>query len=412
MFANPLRIFNFSTFLQTQILMLPVLLLFYQENGLTAGDYFLFQGIFSITALLFEIPSGYLGDIFPRRNMLIFSFSMFLLRLILWSFLVAGFPLFKANAYWIILAGEILYSLSKASYAGVADGYIYDYLKSHNKTNRMLQRYGKMNFCMSVGTAIASFLGPILYEKYAFSVLIVFEIVLNISAIALLFLLPKVPAARKRIKGLKAKYKELFVISKNALSNQKIKYYMFYSGMLAGTTMVFVWSFQPLMKTAGIPVVLFGVIYAINHGCRALAGILLPKTIGFFSLKTLGKVTFALFVLSFLFCAAVVRFQSPILGFVLLTFICIVIGFQWSFTLGNISRIHANVSSEERSTVSSVNNMISRSIAGILLILFKFLLDDVSLQNSFFVYLGIFLISLYPLSKILKMKDETPETAN
>ena len=405
MFARPLRIFNFSTFLQTQILMLPVLLLFYQENGLTAGDYFLFQGIFSITALLFEIPSGYLGDIFPRRNMLVFSFSMFLMRLILWSLLVAGVPLFRSHAYWVILAGEILYSLSKASYAGVADGYIYDYLKSQNKTNRMLQRYGKMNFCMSFGTAIASFVGPILYGKYGFSVLLALEIMLNVSAISLLFLLPKVPPTRKRIKGLKAKYKELFLISKNAVKNPRIKYYMFYSGMLAGTTMIFVWSFQPLMKTAGIPVVLFGVIYAINHGCRALAGILLPKTIEFFSLKTLGKITFVLFVISFLSCAAVVRFPSPVLCFILLTFICIVIGFQWSFTLGNISRIHANIGSEERSTVSSVNNMISRSIAGILLILFKILLDDVSLQNSFFVYLVIFLVSLYPLSKLLKSKE-------
>lgn len=406
MLSNPLRLFNLSTFLQTQILMLPVLLLFYQENGLTAGDYFLFQGIFSITALLFEIPAGYLADIFPRRNMLVFSFSMFLLRLVLWSFLVAGVPVFQSNAYWIILAGEVLYSISKASYAGVADGYIYDYLQSQNKTNRMLQRYGKMNFCMSVGTAIASFVGPILYKKYGFAALIGIEIVFNVAAIMILFLLPKVAPARKRIKGLKAKYKELFTISKNALNNQKIKYYMFYSGMLAGTTMVFVWSFQPLMKTAGIPVVLFGVIYAINHGCRALAGILLPKTISVLPLKTLGKVTFVLFVTSFLFCAAVVRYQSPVLGFVLLTFICIVIGFQWSFTMGNISRLHTYVGSEERSTVSSVNNLISRSIAGILLILFKFLLDDISLQNSFFVYLAIFLISLYPLMKLLKMKED------
>ena len=191
--------------------MLPVLLLFYQENGLTAGDYFLFQGIFSITALLFEIPAGYLGDIFPRRNMLVFSFSMFLLRLILWSFLVAGIPVFKSNAYWIILVGEILYSISKASYAGVADGYIYDYLKSQNKTNRMLQKYGKMNFCMSVGTAIASFLGPIFYQRYGFATLIVIEIIFNVSAIGLLFFLPKVASARKRIKGLRSKYTHLFL---------------------------------------------------------------------------------------------------------------------------------------------------------------------------------------------------------
>lgn len=393
---QPLRIFNFSTFLQTQILMLPVLLLFYQENGLSAGDLFLFQGIFSITALLFEIPAGYIGDIFPRKNVLIFSYSLFLARLILWICF---------GGYWIVLAGEILYSLSKAFYSGVADGYVYDYLKAQGKTHRMLHGYGKLNFYMSLGTALASLAGPILYKEYGFIVLLFIEIVLNTVSILLLFLLPKVPPAHKRVKGLITKYKELFQISKEAVKNKQIRYYMLYSGVLASTTMVFVWSFQPLMKAVMIPVGLFGVVYFINHGCRALSSLLLPKTIAFFSLKKIGKITYILFILSFLSAMAIMHFDSPVLGMILLTFICIVIGFQLTFTLGSIARLHSLVSSDIRSTVASVNNMISRSMAGIMLILFKFLLDGISLEISFMVYMAIFALSIFPLHKILTDSD-------
>ena len=41
--------------------------------------------------------------------------------LILWYFL---------GGYWVILIGELLYAASKAFFSGIADGYIYDLLKS------------------------------------------------------------------------------------------------------------------------------------------------------------------------------------------------------------------------------------------------------------------------------------------
>ncbi len=400
--SKPLNIFNFSTFLQTQILMLPVMLLFYKENGLTAGDLFLFQGIFSISALLFEIPAGYLGDIFPRRNILILSYSLFLLRLILWYFW---------GGYWIVLAGEILYSMSKASYSGVADGYIYDYLKTQGKTKKMLSGYGRLNFWMSIGTALASLVGPFLYKQYGFPVLIIIEIILNTAAIGLLFLLPKVPVRRQRIKGIKTKYIELYTITKNTLSNPKLWPYIFYSGTIAATTMVFVWSFQPLMIKAHIPVVWFGYIYCVNHACRALAGLCLPKTLSIFTLNGIGKLTFVMYILSFLSAMLMTQLTNPYIGMALLCFICVAIGFQLTFTLGSTSRLHTLVSSDVRSTASSVNNLISRFMAGAMLILFKFVLDGISLEKSFMIYLTLFTLSIIPLIFILRMPKPLPETS-
>lgn len=406
---NALKIFNWSTFFQTQIFMLPVLLLFYQQNGLSIGDYFLFQGIFSITALLFEVPAGYIGDIFPRKNILILSYGLFLLRLVLWFF-------FAQYGYWIILAGEILYSASKSFYAGVADGYVYDYLKAEGKTSEMLKQYGRLNCFMSTGTAISSLLGAYFYQylsawslssfgrDYGFLILLLIEMIYNTIAIGLLFFLPNVPSAKKKIKSMSEKYIDLFRITKEALSNPDIKYHMFYSGLLAGTTMVFVWSFQPLMKVALIPVGLFGVIYFINHLVRALASYFLNDTMKHFRLPAFGQLTFVLFVISFLIAIELAHLNTPPLwvSMTLLTFICVAIGFQLTFTLASVSRLHMLIGSDIRSTVASVNNMIGRFVAGLFLILFKFLLDGVSVQASFIVYLCIFMLGLYPLIKIVR----------
>lgn len=400
---KPLEIFNFSAFLQTQILMLPVLMYFYEENGLTTGDLFLFQGIFSITALLFEIPAGYIGDIFPRRNVLIFSYGLFLARLILWSFF---------GGYWIVLAGEILYSLSKAFYSGVADGYVYDYLKSKQNTKKMLHGYGKLNFFMSIGTALASLIGAPLYKEFGFPVLIGIEIVLNTLAIGMLFMLPKVPSVHKKMNGFSEKYKELFEIAKGTFQHTQLRPYIFYSGIMAATTMVFVWSFQPLMKAVHLPVALFGVIYFINHAFRAGASILLPKTLALCPLPKLGKIAFVLYIMAFLFAVVMAHGVPAYIGMILLTFICMVIGFQLTFTLGHTSRLHTLVPSSIRSTVASVNNMVSRALAGIMLILFKFVFDDVSMTASFFIYMALFCISVIPLIQLLRLPNVTsvPET--
>ncbi len=413
---NPLKIMNWASFLQTQIYMLPILLLFYQANGLTTGDFFLFQGIFSICALIFEIPAGYIGDIFPRKNILILSYSLFLTRLVIWFF-------FAQYGYWPILMGEVLYAASKSFFSGISDGYIYDYLKSIGKTKKMLKQYGHFNFYMSVGTAVASLLGAYLYgtisvwskEKfgvdYGFLTLIVIEMIFNTSSIMMLLFLPNVPSAKRKIPSISEKYKDLYQIAKKTFASEKLSSYVVFSGLLAGTTMIFVWSFQPLMKAVGIPVTLFGVVYFINHFIRATAGYFLHKIVAFFTLKRLGEITYVLFFAAFGVAFLMTKLNHPPLwvSFAILTFICIVIGFQLSFTLGSVSRIHSIVTSDIRATVSSLNTMFSRLMSGFFLILFKFLLDG-TIGSSYFIYIAILCFGAIPLLKLLRIQDRTNES--
>ncbi len=55
------------------MLIMPIVALFYNDNGLTDFDIFLLQAIYSISVAFLEIPSGYMADIVGRKKSLIFG---------------------------------------------------------------------------------------------------------------------------------------------------------------------------------------------------------------------------------------------------------------------------------------------------------------------------------------------------
>lgn len=75
---NPLKRLDSACFLRSQLYLAPVLLLFYQQNGLTIADFVLFQGIFQLTGILFEIPCGYIADVISKKKVLVLAFVCFI----------------------------------------------------------------------------------------------------------------------------------------------------------------------------------------------------------------------------------------------------------------------------------------------------------------------------------------------
>ncbi|HAC21931.1 MAG TPA: MFS transporter, partial [Porphyromonadaceae bacterium] len=48
-------------------LVMPVIVLFYEKNGLTLQDIFMLKSVYSIAAVALEIPSGYLADVWGKK---------------------------------------------------------------------------------------------------------------------------------------------------------------------------------------------------------------------------------------------------------------------------------------------------------------------------------------------------------
>ena len=179
--ANPLKRLDLACFLRSQLYLAPVLLLFYQQNGLTIADFVLFQGIFQLTGILFEVPCGYIADVISKKKVLILAFACFFLRAALWL---------SFSGFYIVLLGELFNALSRAFLSGVYDSYIYDYLKHENRTGRMLKECGKTNFAMSSGAMFAAVFSAVLYDNFGTVILLSLEFILTLVSIILLTTLP------------------------------------------------------------------------------------------------------------------------------------------------------------------------------------------------------------------------------
>ena len=131
------------------LLLMPVLVLFYQENGLSLQDVFIVQAFFSVCIIIFEVPSGYFSDRLGRRRSLLvgsvagaLGFSSYALAHSLPEFLFAQF---------LIAIGASF--LSGTDHALLYDSLIQ--LGRQGEFQRLVGRYGSIgNFSEGIAALV------------------------------------------------------------------------------------------------------------------------------------------------------------------------------------------------------------------------------------------------------------------
>ena len=384
----PLQILNFASFLQYQRFIMPISFLFYLYNGLSFSDFILFQSIFNITCLIAKIPMGYLGDLFSKKAIIIVSYLLFTLRVILWIF-------FKG--YWVVLTGEILYGLFKALYRGNVDSYVYDWLKLNNVKDKMLSRYGKLSFYTSLGSAVSCLAGAYMYKYMDFIHMLHIELFLQIIALLFLFMLPNIKNTSRIIRiDTFAKYtKALYVNIISVIKNKKINYLILYSAVLTGFTGIFVWNFQPILKSCSAPVVVFGILSFINQALRGIGGLFAEKICKTLN-NTLIYIEYFVLLFSFILLLYAHSQKNYIIVLSALLVICVSILIFYVFNTYTISKVHANTQDYKRSTTSSTNTFFGDFASFLFLYLFKHLYDTLGFNISVCIFMMFSAIFLFP----------------
>jgi MFS family permease len=246
----------------------PVITLFYMERGLTASSIFLVLMCWSGAVLLGEVPSGVFADRYGAK-------ASFLTGEVIKVFSFAF--LFFAHEPWMFFLYSALNGFSVTFFSGADEALIYESLRESQEEHLMDRTMGKIQSAGFISAMLA-----VLFGAYAarglkdtqFQSLIAGGLCFYMLEFFLLFFIKnplyRTPYPENPFTQVKA---GLSVIRK---APQLLIMFLNVTFVFIPAGAVYQYFDQPLFKTAGLPVVMIGVLYA----AAALIGFLASQSLG------------------------------------------------------------------------------------------------------------------------------------
>lgn len=373
--------------------LVPIAVLFYADKGVSLGDFFLIQGIWAISVFAFEIPTGYIGDLFSRKKVIAFSFLLCVLANLLMGF---------GYGFWALLSGELLLGLSAALYSGTAEAYYHDILKRREREDVFHKKLAKIESVSMLSLAISTLSAGFLYAWFGASFCAFITAFMAFIGFVLICLLPEIKDSKRVVEQGVSKIKDILNISKFAVKHPEIKWLMLFPACYGALTFILMWGLQPVMMDKGVPVYLFGFVMGFNMFCRTGWAHYSAKLLDRFKLRRTTRILF--WVLCVGIAAAVISVSVPAgLTYVFLGLMAVASGSQIAVEIITSSFVHKRIASDERSTVLSVKSMVSMLMSGLVMISMKPLLDNFGVQWTFIIsalLLGLIFVSMKKLLKL------------
>ena len=355
-------------------MVMPIVVLFYQDNGMGMHDIFILKAIYSVAIVVMEIPSGWMADIWGRKKTLV-------LGSILGS---AGFLAYSFSyGFWAFVIAEIILGIGHSFVSGADSAMLYDSLKADNKTDKYTKQEGRITSVGNFAEAIAGVLGGFL-AAISLRTPFYFQFAVAAMAIpaALTLIEPKIHST-EHVHSIK---KLVQNIRKTFATNQNLRISILLSAVTGTATLTFAWLVQPFFKAIGLPVEMFGIFWTA-----------LNLTVGFSSVfahrieRLLGK-RYTLYLIILLLAT------GYFLSGIAITFLGLAFLFLFYLVRGIATPVLKNyinqyTESEVRATMLSVRNFIIRITFAVIGPLLGWITDNISLDYAFLLAGGIYLVS-------------------
>ena len=132
---------------------MPIIVLFFYENGLSQTKIMILQSIFSISLVVFEIPSGYFSDVFGRKRTLVFGSII--------STIAFGVYC-VSSGFWGFLIAELVLGLGASFISGTDSAMIYDSLIEAGRAGEYAKIEGRRTSAANFSETVASIFGGVL----------------------------------------------------------------------------------------------------------------------------------------------------------------------------------------------------------------------------------------------------------
>lgn len=355
---------NFLRVLRMFLIVMPIIVLFFQDNGLSLTQIMIIQSVFSLSIVALEIPSGYLSDVWGRKKTLILGMTLSFFGFLTYCF---------ASGFWGILIAELVIGFGSSFISGTDSAMLYDTLfqlkreKEFKKITGMNLAYG--NFSESAAALLGGLLATI-------SLRFPFYIETGVVFLGLILVTTLVEPKFKKLKEKDVVRNILKVVRFSLHEHKEIKWLILYSAILGTSTLTAVWFIQPYFIFINLPLVAFGVVWAALNLSVGLFSMYAYKYENFFGKKvSLISMIFLIFIAYFS-----LSFINSYFGIAVVFIFYLVRGVNNPLIL---DYIHSKIESNVRATVISVKNMIGRVIFAVFAPIIGYFADAYTLQTAF-----------------------------
>jgi MFS family permease len=355
------------------MLFMPIVVPFYESNGLLMKDIMILQAIYSITIVVLEIPSGYLADVIGRKKTLVMGVV----------FGTAGFATYSlSHGFEGFLVAEIILGIGQSCISGADSAMLYDSLLEKGRQEQYTRYEGRVTSLGNISEAVAGILGGLL-AGISLRVPYITQTAITLIALPAAITLRE-PARKTPL--ISAGFMEILRIANFALFRDRpLRRNIFFSAITGTATLTMAWFAQPFFIYTGIDILWFGVLWTSLNLTAAITS----YTAHYFE-RHLGM-TGSILLIAILVPAgylALGRFHAPA-GLVILYLFYLVRGFASPVLKDYINRL---TSSHIRATVLSVRNFIIRLLFSITGPLFGWIKDIYSLPQALTLAGIVFLV--------------------
>ena len=368
------------------MLSMPIIILFFKENGLSLTEIMTLQGAYSLTVALFEVPSGYLADLFGRKACIVFS--------TIFSFVGFLFFCFFSGFYYFLIA-QILVGFAGSLISGSDSALIYDTLLQTNNKDDYAKIEGRNYAIGNFSEATAGIFGGFLAVSSIYLPVYVQTAFIFLSIpIAFTLVEPEI----KNITSSKNSLQSIFILVKSTLfESSKLRWLIVYSSAMGVATLSMAWFSQPFFIAIDLPLVLFGIFWALLNFSSGISS----YNSHYFSNKFNYK--------SLIYFSVIMSLSFFLLGFSIISyglfFIFIIYFLRGIVTPILRNEINKITSSNIRATVLSVRSFIIRVSFAILAPVLGFIAEHNSLSITFyFLAIVVGVSTLLSAFKLIKLE--------
>lgn len=346
---------------------IPIIVLFWKSYGLSLTKIMILQSLFACLLMILEVPSGYMADLWGRRNALILSGISF--------FIGSGIYLF-ADCYFHFVLTEIFCAFAISLISGADSALLYDMLKNANQQERYEKIWGTILATSLISYGIFNALGGVLYT---YNIRLPFYI----GTVIILGMIPAALSlrepAREKLESNRKYVATLFNIVLPALGENfeyrrlLIIYALVYTGLQAG-----LWFYQPYFQSCGIAPFWFGFIFT-GFNIVAALGSKYANTLN----RLAGWLPFGIIPL-FLIAASymIMGIYTGTFGFSIIFIQQLVRG--WIYVAISM-KVNSIIESKERATLISFCTMCGSCTYAVILPVLGFLADSLTVGATLII---------------------------